>query len=79
MEVFILNKNVDDLKKWFNSLNDTERREVLKFLYAGRGKVLTTEALYCGPNPQVITDGLHTGPAPAMAATQSSRCPTCGK
>jgi hypothetical protein len=80
-----LNKQVEELKRWFQNLGSADKKEVLTFLYGGRGKVLiATESLYCGPNPQLITDGLHTGPAPKMAGqaettAASSRCPTCGK
>lgn len=63
---------VSTLQRWFDSLSDAEKREVVDYVY---GKSLR-KGLYLGPIPARAQDGLHVGPTPrASAAT----CPTCGR
>jgi hypothetical protein len=73
---------VESLKNWFyNSLDESQQQEVLKFLY---GNILKSEyvnnGMYCGPAAGAtgpLTKGLYLGPAPADTGTR--RCPSCGQ
>lgn len=67
---------VEKLKDWFDGLPTQDQRDVLDFLYGGRGKMLITDGMYLGPRPNVVNRGLHLGPVPASG---SNVCPSCGK
>jgi hypothetical protein len=64
----------DTLKKWFDELPTSEKREVIQFLYGG--KLLLNEGLYMGPRPGAVYKGLFLGPVPSSS---TNVCPTCGK
>lgn len=68
------------LSAWFSSLDEAEKKEVLRFVYADiYREVRLDEGLYCGPAPTMIKKGgLYAGPAPAPVGA-TGRCPTCGR
>ena len=68
--------SVETLQEWFENQPSKDQRDVLDFLYGGKGKVLMQEGLYVGPSPNVVYKGLHCGPVPASS---SNVCPSCGK
>jgi len=67
---------VEKLTEWFADLPHTDKKEVVEFLYGGRGKFLVQDGIYLGPRPGVVNKGLYLGPVPSSG---SSACPTCGK
>jgi hypothetical protein len=64
----------ENLKKWFQELPDSDKREVLQFLYGG--KALLSKGVYLGPQPGLVERGLYVGPAPSSS---SSVCSQCGR
>jgi hypothetical protein len=64
----------ENLKKWFDELSNSDKREVVQFLYGG--KALLNEGLYMGPRPGLVQKGLFLGPAPTASA---GVCSTCGR
>lgn len=65
-----MNQAIENLKKWFNGLSNTDKQAVYEYLY-GEGSY--TQGVYLGPHKF----GIKTGPAPSSKA--EGRCPTCGK
>lgn len=66
---------VEALNIWFNRLSESEKEEVLEFLYEG---ILIKEGNYIGPSKGIILEGLFSGPAPAVSV-KTEVCPKCGK
>jgi len=67
---------VEALTKWFAELSPENKKEIVEFLYGGRGKFLVQDGMYLGPRPGVVQKGLFLGPVPSSG---SNSCPTCGK
>ena len=63
---------VETLNDWFSKLSDTDKRQVVTFLY--EGKVLLQKGMYFGPSPNLVTRGLYVGPAPAASTNVCSQC-----
>ncbi len=66
---------VEVFKGWFNNeLSDEQKRELVDFLYGGKGYL--RKGVYAGPIPGLVTEGVHCGPVPQLAVTS---CPMCGR
>ena len=76
-----MSQTVANLQKWFDGLSLSRQKEVVRFLYEGKGNKILNEGVHFGPKPHLVGKGLFCGPKPSETSTLQSTntCPTCGK
>lgn len=72
-----MNDKVKQLQKWFDVLEDSDKKEVMEFLYGNDIKktktIGTFDGVYSGPVPYF--EGYTLGPPPKLS---NISCPKCG-